>query len=144
MAPRAGCDRFAADSENRIDHRLYDHASIPATVEALFGLAALTARDRSANSLDKLVTLSAARDDAPATLPPPATSLAGIAAHLVAAMTPVTRPNDTADEGNLPAILNSAMQQDLDASPGERSLSWRGWPRSRRVPTPALIWRMCG
>jgi phospholipase C len=109
--------------KNQIDHRLYDHASIPATVEALFGLAALTARDESANRLEKLITLSAARDDAPATLPPPANSGGVNAAQLstaAVAITPATRPADSADEGNLPAILDSAMQQDLDASPGER------------------------
>ncbi|MGP8245109.1 MAG: alkaline phosphatase family protein [Bryobacteraceae bacterium] len=109
--------------KNRIDHRLYDHASIPATVEALFGLEALTVRDAAANRLDKLVTLRAARNDAPVALPPPANSGAGDPAQLSAAataMTPVTRPNDSVDEGNLPAILDSAMLQDLDASPTGR------------------------
>jgi phospholipase C len=106
--------------KNQIDHRLYDHASIPATVEAIFGLEALTARDQSANRLDKLVTLSAARDDAPATLPAPASSGAGSAAAAAVAATPVTRPDDLADEGNVPAILDSAMHRDLNASPGDR------------------------
>src|SRR5579863_6805296 len=36
--------------KNLIDHRLYDHSSIPATVEALCGLKPLTARDAAANS----------------------------------------------------------------------------------------------
>ncbi|HZH78239.1 MAG TPA: alkaline phosphatase family protein, partial [Archangium sp.] len=34
---------------NVIDHRLYDHASVPATLERLFGLAPLTQRDARAN-----------------------------------------------------------------------------------------------
>jgi phospholipase C len=111
--------------KNQIDHRLYDHTSILATAEAIFGLEALTARDKSANRLDKLVTLSAARDDAPATMPAPASSGAGSAAAMAAvamavAATPVTRPDDPADEGNVPAILDSAMHRDLNASPGER------------------------
>jgi len=103
---------------NQIDHRLYDHASIPATLEALFGLEALTARDAAANQLDKLVTLSAARNDAPAALPAPAGSAPVTTAAV--APTPATRPDDSADAGNVPAIVDSAMQQDLDASPGDR------------------------
>jgi len=49
--------------KNLIDHRLCDHASIPATVEASFGLSHLTARDAGANHLDSLVTLAARRTD---------------------------------------------------------------------------------
>ncbi len=36
---------------NKIDHALYDHSSIPKTVENLFGLPNLTNRDASANAL---------------------------------------------------------------------------------------------
>ena len=88
---------------NLIDHRVYDHASIPATLESLFGLPALTARDASANRLDALVTLPAARADCPATLPAPAAA--------------VTRPDDSADRGNLPAILHAAMRQEITLAP---------------------------
>src|SRR5215469_67722 len=56
---------------NVIDHRIYDHSSIPATVEGLLGLAPLTARDRNANRLDALLTLSAPRANCPAELPNP-------------------------------------------------------------------------
>jgi phospholipase C len=58
--------------KNSVDHRLYDHSSIPATVEQLFGIDALTKRDRAANSVLSLLSLDAAREDAPATLPSPA------------------------------------------------------------------------
>src|SRR2546426_10715794 len=40
---------------NLIDHRLYDHASIPATLQALFGLNAMTQRDARANNLTPLL-----------------------------------------------------------------------------------------
>ncbi len=63
---------------NLIDHRLYDHASIPATIEEIFGLNAMTNRDGSANRLTALATLAAPRLDAPATLPSPADSGAGL------------------------------------------------------------------
>ena len=62
--------------KNVIDHRLYDHASIPATIESFFGVDALTERDAKANRLDALLSLNAPRTDTPATLPSPATSQA--------------------------------------------------------------------
>jgi phospholipase C len=59
---------------NLIDGRLYDHTSIAATMETLFGLPPLTARDSAANDLSTLVTLPQPRRDTPATLPEPAVS----------------------------------------------------------------------
>jgi phospholipase C len=35
--------------KNTIDHRLYNHASIPAVIKTVFGIGPLTARDRQAN-----------------------------------------------------------------------------------------------
>ena len=60
--------------KNMVDHRLYDHASIPATVEKLFGMAPMTKRDTAANTVLPLLSLAAARDDTPSNLPSPATS----------------------------------------------------------------------
>jgi len=57
-----------------IDHTLYDHSSILATVERLFGLNNLTNRDKAANDVRHLVTLEDVRTDAPTTLRPPAVS----------------------------------------------------------------------
>jgi len=109
---------------NLIDHRLYDHASVPATLEALFGLNPLTKRDAAANPLTSLLTLAAPRKDAPAVLPPVASAEAALPAGAMAdAATPVSvsRPDDTADDGNLPGIVQAALRQDLAVSPpGER------------------------
>ena len=55
---------------NTVDRRPCDHASIPATVERLFNLPPLTARDRAANDLLPLTTLSEPRTDLPPTIPP--------------------------------------------------------------------------
>ena len=44
-----------------IDHRVYDHSSLLATVERLFNLRPLTARDRAAHDLRALASLSVAR-----------------------------------------------------------------------------------
>jgi phospholipase C len=111
---------------NLIDHRLYDHASIPATIEGIFGLNAMTNRDAAANRLTALATLEAPRLDAPATLPSPADSGAGLSHALALVQTPaavalsVSRPADTVNQGSLPAILQSALHQDLAVSPPEQ------------------------
>ncbi len=107
-----------------IDHRLYDHSSVPATLEALFGLAPMTARDAAANHLLPLLSLAEARQDAPRTLPDPfagpeAPMLAPATplAESYAAATPPSRPNDSINDGNLPVILQAAMRQDFELSP---------------------------
>lgn len=56
-----------------IDHTVYDHTSILATVERLYGMDPLTQRDKAANDLRHLMNLEQARTDAPTTLNPPAT-----------------------------------------------------------------------
>jgi phospholipase C len=57
-----------------IDHTTYDHSSLLATVEALFGLAPLTDRDRQASTLVHLLSERTPRIDAPTSLPEPADS----------------------------------------------------------------------
>jgi phospholipase C len=58
--------------KNVIDHRDYEHASVPSTVEQLWGLPAMTDRDAHARNLVSLLSLSSPRTDAPTTLPNPA------------------------------------------------------------------------
>src|SRR5215469_10927166 len=104
---------------NVIDHRIYDHSSIPATVEGLLGLAPLTARDRNANRLDALLTLSAPRANCPAELPNPsqmtdediASTFRAAPVDLSTAVT--AKPDAKVDEGNIPVILHAALRQDL-------------------------------
>ena len=110
--------------KNTVDHRLYDHASIPAMIRAVFGAGPLTARDRQANSPDLLLSRQTARQDAPTTLPSPATAAAAPVMSMEARdlNTAVTsRPDATVDQGNLPVIVNSALRQDLEMSPGQRA-----------------------
>jgi phospholipase C len=54
---------------NTIDHREYEHASVPATVERLWGLPNMNDRDQHARDLTSLLSLSAPRTDAPTRLP---------------------------------------------------------------------------
>ncbi len=55
-----------------IDSTVFDHTSMLATVERLFGMGSLTNRDAGANDVLPLLNLSTPRTDAPATLPSPA------------------------------------------------------------------------
>ena len=57
-----------------VDHTLYDHSSILATLERLLGMNPLTNRDASAKDLRHLLTNPAPREDCPKTLVSPATS----------------------------------------------------------------------
>jgi phospholipase C len=54
-----------------VDHTLYDHTSILATVERWLGLRPLTKRDGGANDLRSLLSLPAPRKDCLQTLPAP-------------------------------------------------------------------------
>jgi phospholipase C len=113
--------------KNVIDHRLYDHASMPATIETLFGVNPLTQRDAKANRFDALLSLNAPRTDAPTTLPSPAAVGAQPAVVMKMmvpdlSMTVASRPNETVNQGTLPGILHSALHQDLEMSPGQRAV----------------------
>lgn len=108
--------------KNLIDHRLYDHSSVPKTLEEMFGLAAMTERDKAAASLASLITLSKPRTDTPLTLPKVAgPSLLGIveekAGELGEAM--AARFEDTVNDGTLPGVIHSALRQDLEISAPE-------------------------
>ena len=48
--------------QNMIDHRQFEHSSIPATIEQLFGLRPLTIRDTEAIGVQTLASLSAPRN----------------------------------------------------------------------------------
>jgi phospholipase C len=51
-----------------VDHTIYDHSSVLATLESIFGLSSLTQRDANANNLVNLLSLSTARTDCPSSL----------------------------------------------------------------------------
>ncbi|HEV7744769.1 MAG TPA: alkaline phosphatase family protein [Pyrinomonadaceae bacterium] len=61
--------------QGTVDHTVYDHTSIAATLERLHGLNPLTQRDANANDLRSLLMSSTPRDDCPSTLASPAPAL---------------------------------------------------------------------
>jgi phospholipase C len=116
-------------ARNLVDHRLYDHTSILATAEKVFGMAPLTKRDEAANPLTPLLQLTEARKDAPVDLPAPADSqLTGCppidftsAIAETATLTPpmLTGADGPVNDGNVAGILHSALRCDLSLSPPE-------------------------
>ena len=97
-----------------VGHASYDHSSVPATVERLFGLPALTARDASANDVRALLTEAQPRTDAPTTLDNPAPPAPRAATGTEA---PEARDSEPIPEsGNLPAFLLIMLKTDLELS----------------------------
>jgi phospholipase C len=121
--------------KNLVDHRIYDHASIPATIERLFGLKPLTDRDAVANAPTTLLTLPTPRTDAPATV--------GVAARLAsltvaAPMAAPRHPEASVDEGQVAAFLSSAVSQDLKMSAPEQRPAIIARAKSIRTHADAL------
>ena len=103
---------------NQVDHTVYDHSSVPATIEKLFGLQPLTARDAAANDFTHLLPsgLGAVRTGRPP--------------HLDAGRPSPPKPPMTAEElaaraleplpesGNLLGFLAVAQKTDIELSAG--------------------------
>lgn len=82
-----------------VDHRLFDHASVLATVEQAFALAPLTDRDKAANSVLPLLTLAAPFDanrlpELPIAKAPPAPLAAAAAAPQADPLEPIDQAPD--------------------------------------------------
>ena len=93
-----------------IDHRTYDHASIPGTLERLWNLAPLTNRDKAANSVSTLLSLAEPRTDAPSILPNPVPIPV---AQARAKVKPLNLKSLPIDGGNLPGVLYVALRAEL-------------------------------
>ena len=111
-----------------IDSTSYDHTSVLATVESIFGLQPLTERDKHANTLNHLFSLTTPRRDAPTTLPAssdsgfrcPGDTVASAATRLlVTDAAPATEPVPSSLQG----FLHVAFLRDLQATPQEEQAS---------------------
>jgi phospholipase C len=103
-----------------VDHTVYDHSSVPATIERLFGLPPLTARDAAANDVTALFTEGQPRTDAPATLNNPAPPAPRAAIDPQTAQASLSEP--IPESGSLPGFLQILLKTDLELSttPQER------------------------
>jgi phospholipase C len=124
---------------NVIDHRQYEHATVPATIERLWGLPHLTDRDAHARDLVSLLSLGSPRTDAPTTLvdaaPPeldcgekapsrPASPLPRQRIPGITLLDPVTQAqarqrNATAITSSVGGFLRVALRLDLMSAPAQ-------------------------
>lgn len=106
-------------AKGTVDKTIYDHASIPATIERLFGLGHLTQRDASANDLIHLASLSTPRNDCPTTLtnPPPEQARIPPTSEQIAEIERRPLPKS----GNLLGFLGVALKTELELSSGTES-----------------------
>jgi phospholipase C len=109
---------------NTIDHRIYDHSSILATVERSFKLQPLTNRDRTALDLGGLASLGAPRDVPNIFEKVSAEALAANAQIRLDGLQdqtpPATRPDTPVDEQpNLPGFIYVAAKTDKELQPTE-------------------------
>lgn len=104
--------------KNSVDHTVYDHSSVPKTVEALFQLQPLTARDAAANHVFHLLSLTEPRKDCPTKLnnpaPTPMSARPTLTAEQLAAIDALPVP----DEGNLAGALANLVKAEIELSNG--------------------------
>lgn len=106
---------------HKVDHNLYDHTSVLATIEWLFGLPPLTQRDKTAKVIDGVKTASTPRTDCPQRLnytqPPGAKP-----SRLSAAQKVAREAEPIPDKSSLAGFVGVALKADraLAATPDER------------------------
>nr|MBA3487555.1 phosphoesterase [Lysobacter sp.] len=100
-----------------VDHTVYDHSSVLATVEKLLGRAPLTDRDRSANDLTHLLQ-SAARTDCPTTLNDPAQPAAPASARVAAGRANFNPDAPIPERGMLAGLLGVALKTEIELAGG--------------------------
>ncbi len=100
--------------QGTVDHTLYDHASVSATLNAYYGTGFMTQRDAKANTLSHLLSLTTPRTDCPTTLnnPPPAPQ---VSAEALAAASAAPLP----DTGNGVGALQIMVKTDIDLANGD-------------------------
>ena len=115
-------------ARNVIDHRVYDHASIPATIERVFDVEPLTERDRLVNAPSTLLTLRTPRTDTPAELQSHAELSPRMAKAVLSAQ---DRARPVQDTETVP-FLQVAIIQDAKMSPPDQrqAVAERGSPSS--------------
>jgi len=103
-----------------VDHTVYDHASVLATVERLYSLHPLTQRDAKANDVRHLFSLSTPRTDCPTRLknpvPKPAPRALQTEAHLAA-----IEAEPLPQSGNLVGFLQIMLKTDLELAAGSEA-----------------------
>jgi phospholipase C len=104
---------------NLIEHRIFDHCAIPATVERVFKLDNMGGRDGLGNGLNHLATLSTPRTDAPMTLPTATIARAAAPRRVLSGVVLRSPEKRVADDrhGNVAALVRSAVALHLKVAP---------------------------
>ena len=119
--------------KNIISHLPYDHSSVPATLEKIFNLPALTKRDAAANTVGSLAALRMPRPEtgngaAPLTLPNISQAVAFDKA-LTSVKSPKPIPDSASvDGGNLPGFLYVVRKAQLEKAAVTGNLAFMADP----------------
>jgi phospholipase C len=98
-----------------VDHTLYDHSSVPKTLEQLFGLTPLTNRDANANGLVHLLSLATPRET-PASLSVPRPRLRALKAGLTSEARALIDAQPVPQSGNLMGALAILKKTEIELS----------------------------
>jgi phospholipase C len=116
-----------------VDHTLYDHSSVLATVETLYGVPPLTDRDKEAHDVIGLLSRPSPRTDCPTTLKGPAPA---------AAEPPVPRATRSQldreplpESGNVIGFLGIMLKTDIELSEGNEAETAAKVKRVKRIET---------
>lgn len=103
-----------------VDQTIYDHASVPATLERLLNFSPLTDRDAQANDLLHLFSLSTPRTDCPQTLNPPAPPVAPSVVLTPEAIAQIEQ-KPLPESGNAIGFLHILLKTELELSTGDEA-----------------------
>jgi len=107
----------AYTGKNQISHLPYDHSSIPATLENIFGMIPLTQRDAVSNTVCSLASLPFPRTDTLETLPDPVPISAETEALAPAIRSAIKEQIAPVDSGNLPGFLFVVQKSQMEQEP---------------------------
>ncbi|MEZ5943323.1 MAG: alkaline phosphatase family protein [Planctomycetaceae bacterium] len=93
-----------------VDHTVYDHSSVPKTLEENFYMPSLTNRDEHANNVMHLLSLTTPRTDCPTTLPNPVQEAPTAKLETVASNADDPIP----ESSNMVGFLAIAVKADID------------------------------
>jgi phospholipase C len=99
-----------------VDHTVYDHSSVPKTVEQLFGLPPLTQRDAAANSVLPLLSLTTPRTGCPTSLNSPAPLLKSADPPMAVEERASRDTEPVPQSGNLAGALQNLMKTEIELS----------------------------
>ena len=101
-----------------VDSVTRDHTSVLATVEALFGLAPLTDRDKNANNVVSLMSLTTPRTNCPTVLNPPAPSTVAAKVLPTVEEQAVLDAKPIPESGNVKGALAILRKTEVELSAG--------------------------